>query len=97
MFRFTKQMFMVMMLAGAIMFWWIIGYKFVSMINHPCMVRPTLNDLNPDEFHYYPFINIMNRCNGSYNTLENPVSRIYFPNKMEDVNLKELNMIRRDK
>ena len=29
----------------------------------------------------------LNRCNGSFNTLDNPSCRIYVPNKTEDVNL----------
>ena len=29
----------------------------------------------------------LNRCNGSFNTLDNPSGRIYVPNKTEDVNL----------
>ena len=26
----------------------------LGIINQPCMVRPMLIDLNPDELHYYP-------------------------------------------
>ena len=48
----------------------------VSMNKQRCMVRLILNDLNPDEFHYYPFIISMNGCNGSCNTVEDPFGRI---------------------
>ena len=30
--------------------------KCISMNNQPCMVRPTVIDLNPDKLFYYPFI-----------------------------------------
>ena len=57
------------------------------------MVRPTLIDLNPDELRYYPFIIILESCDGSCNTVEDPF-RIYVPNKKKDVNLKVFNKIK---
>ena len=35
----------------------------------PCMVRPTLIDMNPNELEYYPFMIILDRCTGSCNIL----------------------------
>ena len=35
--------------------------------NKPCMVRPTLIDLNPFELKYYPFTVILDKCIGSCN------------------------------
>ena len=68
------------------------------MKNQPCSVRPLLIvDLNLDEIHYYPFITSMNRCDGSCKTVEDPLGRTSVPNKMEDVNLKVFNMIKRIK
>ena len=47
--------------------------KCISLSNQPCMTRPTLIDLNLDEYdqrlHYYPFMFNIDRCNGSCNTL----------------------------
>ena len=42
----------------------------------------------------YPFIISMNRCDGSCNTVEDPFVTICVPNKTEDVNLIECNMIK---
>ena len=64
------------------------------MNNQPCMVKSTLIDLNHDEIHYYLFIISMNRCNGSCNTVDDPLGGISPPDKMEDVNLKVFNMIK---
>ena len=72
--RFTKQMFMILVLV-LLCFGGSLAMTFVSIINQPCMVRPALIDLNPDELQYYPFINSMSRCNESCNTVEYPVSR----------------------
>ena len=62
------------------------------MNNQQCLVRPKRIDLNLDEVHSYPFI-ISNRCNGSCNTVENPLGRSRVPIKMEDMNLKVFYMI----
>ena len=44
--------------------------------NQPCMARPTLIDLNPDEYNrrlgYYVFTVNLDRFNGSCNTLDHP-------------------------
>ena len=39
-------------------------------LNHePCMVRPTLIDMNPIKLKYYPFMINLNKCTGSCNVL----------------------------
>ena len=43
--------------------------KFLSLNDEPCMVRPTLIDLNLVELKYYPFIISLDKCNGSCNVL----------------------------
>ena len=44
--------------------------KCIFPNNQPGMTRPTLIDLNPDEYNqglcYYPFVVNLDRCNGSY-------------------------------
>ena len=65
------------------------------------MTRLTFFDLNLDEcnqgLHYYPLIINLERCNGSYNTIDHPSSGICVPNKIEYVNLSVFNMITRKK
>lgn len=63
------------------------------MKNQQCKIRSTLIALNLDELHYGSFIISINRCDGSCNTIEDPFCRAFFPNKIEDVNLKIFNMI----
>ena len=43
--------------------------KCLSLNDEPRMVRPTLIDLNPIEFKYYPFMIGLDKCNGSCNVL----------------------------
>lgn len=95
MFEFTKQAFIVLVL----MLWSFAGsiaIKCVTIDSQPCMVRPKLIDFNPDEFHYYPCIIRMNWCNGSCNSADDPVRKIYVPNKMGEGNLKVFHMIKRE-
>ena len=68
--------------------------KCISLNNQSCLVRPTLIDLNPGELYYHPVTITPNRCDGSCNTTKDPFGRICIPNKMEDVNLKVLEMIK---
>ena len=58
------------------------------------MLLPTLTDVNPNELHYYVLISSLERCNGSFNTVEDPFGRIYVPNKIEHVRLKIFNIIK---
>ena len=50
--------------------------RCMSLNNQPCMTRPTLIDLNPDEciqeLRYYPFMVNLDRCNVSYNIYDVP-------------------------
>ena len=43
--------------------------KYVSLKDEPCMVTPTLIDLNPVVLKYYPFMIRLDKCNGSFNVL----------------------------
>ena len=45
--------------------------QFIVLMNfsEPCMVRPTLIDMNSDELKYYPFMISLNKCTGSCNVL----------------------------
>ena len=56
-----------------------------------CMVRPTLTDLNPAEFKYYPFMVRLDKYTGSYNVLS---SKIHFPKETKDINVKAFNMLK---
>ena len=63
--------------------------KCISLINEPCIARPTLTDLKPDEHNqglcHYPFIVSLDICDGSGEAPDDPSSRICVPNKTEDV------------
>ena len=61
------------------------------------MTQPTLINLHPNEysqkFHYYPFAVNLDRCVGSFNTLNDLSSEVCGPNKTEYLNLSVFKMI----
>ena len=42
----------------------------VSLSNESCIDSPTLIKLNPIELKYYSFMIILDKCNGSCNTID---------------------------
>ena len=59
----------------------------MSLNNEPYMTRLTLIDLKPVKFHYFPFMNSLDKCDGSS-------TKVYAPSKTtKGVNVKVFNMI----
>ena len=56
----------------------------------PCMIRPFLINMNPNELKYYPFMISLNKCTGSCNVLS---PKICIPKETKDVYVKAFNMI----
>ena len=63
------------------------------------MIQPTLINLHPNEysqeFYYYSFAVLLQRCVGSCSTLNDISIKVCVSNKGEDLNLSVLNMITR--
>ena len=36
--------------------------KYLSLSNERCMARPTLIELNPSDFNYYPVMTSLDKC-----------------------------------
>ena len=64
--------------------------KFLSLNDEPCMVTPTLIDLNPVDLKYYPFMISLDKCSGSCNVLS---PKICVPKETKDINVKAFNII----
>ena len=64
--------------------------KCLSLNDGPCLVRPTLTNLNPVELEYYPFMISLDKCGGSCNALSPKIS---VPKETKDINVKAFNMI----
>ena len=64
----------------------------MSVINQKCMPRPKILDVNEGigEALFYPYNVLVNKCSGSCNTLDNPMSTICVPNVITGVNMQLL-------
>ena len=71
--------------------------KCVSLSNQKCIIQFTLINIHPNEYsqelHYYPFAVNFDRCAGSCNTLNDLSNKVSVPNKSEDLNIHDVNMI----
>ena len=54
--------------------------KWLLLSNQNCMIQPTLFKLDSkeysQEFHYYPFVLKLDRCVGSWNTLNDLYNKV---------------------
>ena len=71
MLRFTKPV--LLSFSGSL------ASKSISLNNEPCIERPNLINLKPIELNYYPIIIVLERCNGSCNTLDDSFDVICVP------------------
>ena len=69
----------------------------VSVINQKCMPRPKILDVNEGigEALFYPYNVLVNKCSGSCNTLDNPMSKICVPKIIKNVNMQVYNFLMR--
>ena len=71
--------------------------KCVSLTNQKCITQSTLINLHRNEcsqeFLYYPFLVKLDRCVGSFNTLNGLSNKVCVSNKTEDLTLSLFSMI----
>ena len=71
--------------------------RCISLSNQKWEIQPTLINLHPNEnnqeFHYYPFAVILDRCAGRCNVLNDLSSNVCVPNKTDDLNLSVFNIV----
>ena len=51
--------------------------KRISLNNKPCIIRPTLIDLNLVKLKYYPFMISLDKYNGSCYSVDDLSAKIY--------------------
>ena len=71
--------------------------EYVSVVNQKCMPRPKILDVNEGvgEALFYPYNVLVNKCSGSCNTYDNPMSKIWVPKVIKNVNIKIYNFLMR--
>ena len=94
MFKFIKQIFV-----STLMFFdslsSVNSLECVSMNNQKCKVRPETVNVNSNEPLFYPFSIKTSKCNGSYNNINNPFSKICVSDVVKNLNIKVFNLMSR--
>ena len=90
MLRRIKQVFIVLLSFSSSLAPVADRKKCMFLNDEPCMVKPTLIDLNPVELNYYSFMISLDKCNGSCNILS---PKICIPKNTKHINVKVFNMI----
>ena len=69
----------------------------LSVMNQKCMPRPKILDVNErvGEALFYPYNVLVNKCSGSYNTLDDPMAKMFVRNIIKRVNIKVYNFLMR--
>ena len=69
----------------------------VSVTNQECMPRPKILDVNEGvgEALFYLYNVLVNKCNGSCDTLDDPMARLCVPNIIKNVNMKVYHFLMR--
>ena len=69
----------------------------VSVVNQKCMPRPKILDVHEGvgEALFYPYNVQVNKCNGSCNTLDNPMAKLCVPNVIKRLNMQVYNFLMR--
>ena len=67
----------------------------VSVVNQKCMPRPKILNVNEGigEALFYLYNVLVNKCSGSCDTLDNPMSKICVPKIIKNVNIKVYNFL----
>ena len=67
----------------------------VSVVNQKCMPRPKILNVNEGigETLFYPYNVLVNKCSGSCETLDNPMSKICVPKIIKNVDMKVYNFL----
>ena len=67
----------------------------VSVVNQKCMPRPKILYVNEGigEALFYPYNVLVNKCSGSCNTLDNPMTKLCVPNVIKRVNMQVCNFL----
>ena len=67
----------------------------VSVINQKCMPRPKILNVNKGigKGLFYPYNVLVNKCSGSCNTLDNPMTKLCVPGIVKRVNIQVYNFL----
>ena len=63
-------------------------FNFISLDNWPCQAKPKLVNINSKQPLYCLVTVSVNKCGGSFNTIDDPCAWVCVPNKVKNMNVK---------
>ena len=85
MFRVIKKILAIIFLVSSVN-----SLNCVLIKNQKCKVREVIIN---NEYMLYPFSIKVNRCNGNYNNISNPYSRVCVPNVIKNITAKVFDLM----
>ena len=95
MFGFIKKCFFTAMTFFSSNMFNVNSLECVSMNIRECKIRSVIINVNTNKPIFYPYSIKINRCKGSYNTINDPYAKIWVPDKIKSTNLKVFNLMSR--
>ena len=65
----------------------------VSMNNQECKIRSEIININTNESVFYPCSITINKCKGSFNTINDPHAKLCVPDTFKNIYVKVFNLI----
>ena len=89
MFRFIFRIFIGYWEFGdSIISNWKRPIKCLTLNNQPCQTRPNPVNINSNGTLFYLFTVAVNKCGGSYKTINDPHAEVCVPKKVKNMNVK---------
>ena len=67
----------------------------VSVNNRKCKIRSEIINVNTNESMFYPDSITINKCKGSYNTINDLYAKLCVPDIIKNINVKVFNLMPR--
>ena len=90
-----KKMFIRAMIFFSFNAFNVTSLECVSMNNQECKIRSEIINVDTNKPIFYPYNIKINKCRGSYNTINDPYAKICVPDKIKNTNVKVFNLMSR--
>ena len=68
------------------------SFECVSMNNQECKTISGIINVNTNELVFYPYSITINKCKGSYTTINDPYAKLWVPDIIKNINVKVFNL-----
>ena len=92
MFGFVKQIFVSAMFFGCNALNGV-PLKCAPINNQGCRITPEKINIESNEPTFYPYSIEINKCSGSCNNINDPYSKLCFPDVVKNINAKVFNLM----